>query len=800
MRLMRHNNLLVGGLLFGASLLGCGDPPISDVASEGGSSADPTGLLEGTVQYVGPRPLCEYDKAGNPTKILGVGAVLILYGFKDPGPPDGPLPASVLVVPMSDFFKSFADCMPEDPTPSDLHKSVTSSAPYSWPRIPLGQGLAKRSYRVEAIFDRDGDYYPLLPLTNGIHTAGDAIGGATVGFGRDYREIVFNGLCDQEVGNTKRDNGQVVAGVTVTIALPLWTERQMFEVKQTNKRKYLSSEQFFDLGAGDFGDAIPPPALYINKDNVREPAGARRDAYLRLRQFAGLELSLIDRKRAALDCQDPDPVKADGSDKCVGKRLKDLGISYDLTDQKSYAWHLWPNDSDGDGYAADHPMSFAYGPPAETEDASNFQYSVRTPWTFPLTFLSRIQSAEEQLAAIPAAGLVGGVDAYAQREHSVWYPTLPVTVLPTVSISTREIDADGNGQNDCDVDVFPAGNFDVTWEVEGRYSDCQELPVGDYSVVTITGVAGNVVYKKDERSQTGWNLALPDENKDGKADPFAVAGVGQIWLHPNDLGDVSKFVGGFEEKDGVSAEQQAESAALQSQGRAQAFKIRDPKPGNEPRPYLPDDEQSFVGMDGKAAGIGDCDLAIVPGAIVTLDKIDFQKIPDSCCAPETVALCDVPRCAASKDDPGNLEPTRLRAWVSKKKVQATDFDSDTQLMSELEEQAVTLAEAEAITNMGGTVIFRGSFVEVAPTEKADLVIPRKGYVPSEQQYISYAEYVAEDDTVERIAYPDCEEVRANADKPADESKPDENGPVRLKITQLEPSCIPFLIPLGCCKG
>lgn len=794
---MRHKNWPVLGLLFAASLLGCGSPPISDVASEGGSSPDPTGLLLGSVQYVGPRPLCEYQN-GKPTKILGVGAVLILYGFKDPGPPDGPLPASVLVVPMSDFFKSFADCMPENPTPADLHKSVSSSAPYAWPRIPLGQGLAKRSYRVEAIFDRDGDYYPLLPLTNGIHTAGDAIGGATIGFGRDYREIVFNGLCEEEIGNTGRDNGQVVAGVGVTIALPLWTERQMFEVKQTNANRYLSSEQFIDVGESDFGPLIPPPAF------SPDPEESRKEAYLRLREFAGLELNLIDKDRADPKCEDPEKLAEDGSNKCVGSRLERLGISYDLQDQKSYAWHLWPNDTDGDGYAEDHPLSFAFGPPAESVEsdaARGFAYSTRTPWTLPLIFLSRIQSEEEKLARIPAAGLLGGVDKYAQQEHSVWYPKLPVSVIPTVSVSTAELDADNDGRNDCDVDVYAPGNFDVTWEVPGRYSDCQELPVGDYSIVTITGVAGNVVYKKDARSQTGWNLALPDEDEDGEADPFAVAGVGQIWLHPNDLGDASKFVDGFEpEKDAEAAAEQAQRFALESQSQAQAFKIRDPNPEGDPRPFIPDDEQLFMNMDGTQGGKGDCDVGIVPGATVTLDKIEFPEIPAACCAPETVALCDVPRCKASSDDEGNLEATRLRAWVSKnKKVQATDFDSGDQIMSELEEQAVTLAEAAEITNGGGTVIFRGSFEEVLPTEEADLVIPRDGYNPKERQYITYDEYAAEDDSIAKVAYPDCEELRANRDKPAEDSSPDEKSPVRLKIKQLEPSCIPFLIPAGCCK-
>ncbi len=785
---MRHMNWLVGSLMLGATLAGCGDPPLSEVASAGGSTTDPAGLLEGTVQYIGPRPLCEYVK-GQPTKLRGVGAILVLYGFDDEPPPNGPRPASVLVVPMGDFFASLSQCMPEDPTPADLHVSVTASAPYTWPRIPLGQGLSKRAYRVEAVFDRDGDYYPLLPITNGIHTAGDAIGGATIGFGRDWRKIEFGGLCEAEIGKTGRDNGQVVKGVAVTIALPLWTERQMFEVKQTNPRKYLSSEQTIDLGQGEWGDALPPPIL------SPDPMLARKNAYLRLRKFAGLELNLIDNKRAALDCKDPADPKADGTDKCVGPRLKRLGIDYDLLDQKSYAWHLWPYDTNGDGYTELHPpLSFAFGPPFETAAtpaAAGFFYSVQTPWTLPLVALSRIKSTEEKLAAIPDASLLGGVDKFAQEEKSVYFPTLPVSIVPTVAISTKKIDANKDRRNDCDVDVYPPGNFNVTYQVPGRYSDCQELPIGDYSILTLTGVAGNVVYKEDARSQTGWNLAQPDDNNDGKADPFVAAGVGQIWLHPNDLGDATKFVDGFGEASDKKAQDQAKAFALDSQGRASAFKIRDPNPDNSVRPLVPDETQEPV--MGKA--ISDCDVAVVPGMPVKVAKIEYPKIPASCCAPETVALCGLKRCAVADD--GNLAPTRLRAWVTKSAVNPSDFDAADDIMK-LDEQALTLEEAAKLTAAGGTAIFRGTFVEAAANEEADLVIPRKGYNPKNLQYISYSEYVAQDDSMETVAYPDCEDVRSKAGEPAKPEQP--SSTVRLKIAQLEPTCVPFLIPVGCCEN
>jgi len=800
MQRMRHMNWLIGSLMLGATLTGCGDPPLSDVASKGGSVSDPAGLIEGTVQYVGPRPLCEYDDKGRATKLRGVGAVLVLYGFNDLRPPDGPTPASALVVPMSSFFANLSDCMPENPTPTDLHKSVTVSASYSWPRIPLGDGLNKRVYRIEAVFDRDGDYYPLLPLSHGIATAGDALGGATLGFGNEYRPIEFAGLCAEEIRDSGEDNGQVVSGVAVTVALPLWTERQMFEVKQNNKRGYLSSEQFIDLGENEIyrsnaGFAIPTPS------QAADAAGAlenRKLAYLRMREFAGLELTLINGKRASPDCVDPAKPKADGSDKCVATRLNRLHIDYDLLDQKSYAWHLWPYDNNGDGFAEPHPpLSFAFGPPEEeVEDvaARGFAYSVQTPWTFPQIFLSRIKSPEEKLAAVPDAGMLGGVDRFAQEEHSVWYPTLPVNLVPTVAISTKKIDANDDGLNDCDVDVYAPGNFAVAYQVPGRPSDCQELPVGDYSIVTLTGIAGNVVYKKDPRSQTNWNMALPDENEDGEADPFAVAGVGQIWLHPNDLGDPTKYERGFEDSPDLTEAEQVKDFILQSQGVGAAFKIRDPNPKNAARLSLPDaDQQPMIGDDGLARVVGDCDMAPVPGPEAKIAKIEFTPIPDECCSEETVALCDLDRCDVKAD--GSLEPTLLNAWISDKKISLVGMDAAD--IAKLKKQGVTLADAEERTAKGETVIFRGRFAEALPTEPADLVIPKASYKPGDRQYISYEELMAEDSTIQKATYPECEALRKDAKAAAD--KPEESKTVRLKVVQLEPTCLPFLIPKGCCE-
>ena len=43
----------------------CDSPPIDLPRWLGGNSPDPTGVVEGTVLYSGPRPTCDFDADGN---------------------------------------------------------------------------------------------------------------------------------------------------------------------------------------------------------------------------------------------------------------------------------------------------------------------------------------------------------------------------------------------------------------------------------------------------------------------------------------------------------------------------------------------------------------------------------------------------------------------------------------------------------------------------------------------------------------------------------------------------------------
>jgi hypothetical protein len=345
-------------------------------------------------------------------------------------------------------------------------------------------------------------------------------------------------------------------------------------------------------------------------------------------------------------------------------------------------------------------------------------------------------------------------------------------------------------------------------------TDCQELPVGDYSTIAITGVAGNVVYTKDARSETGWNLALPDDNRDGEADPFAVAGVGQLWLHPNDLGSTAALADYFtaDEEDRTKREKLAEKVVLKGQSLSSAFKVRDPDIENDVRPLVPDDEQIFMDVDGTEKVLGDCDQASVPGATAAITPIVFGSFEDrngsggtsderaewieQCCPRTITDRCDLPLCEARED--GTREPVLLKAWIAPGAgVSPTKYGKNTAQIEGLPQMDISLAGAAALTRQEKTAFFRGRFREARADESADLLVPQDQEI-SGPLWISYDELMAaEDGTVEADPpYPDCPALREARGK--DAGTPG-NAPKRLKLVSLEPSCVPFLMPSVCCK-
>ena len=119
----------------------CDSPPIDQPRWLGGNSPDPTGVIEGTVLYVGPRPTCDYDENGTPTRIQGR-IILTLFDVRLLPPPEGTgtSAASLITVPGARVFGNPAEaCLPQNPTAADRALIVQSSVAFTWPEIPLGR-------------------------------------------------------------------------------------------------------------------------------------------------------------------------------------------------------------------------------------------------------------------------------------------------------------------------------------------------------------------------------------------------------------------------------------------------------------------------------------------------------------------------------------------------------------------------------------------------------------------------------------------------------------------------------------
>src|SRR5262245_33935560 len=101
------------GVLLLALSGACTSPKQDDFRSEGGISPDPTGVIEGSVIYLGPQPRCRYEH-GKATEVIGV-VFLTLFEFDNPPPPEGRATGAVnaFVLPGSELFTT-RDCLDED--------------------------------------------------------------------------------------------------------------------------------------------------------------------------------------------------------------------------------------------------------------------------------------------------------------------------------------------------------------------------------------------------------------------------------------------------------------------------------------------------------------------------------------------------------------------------------------------------------------------------------------------------------------------------------------------------------------
>jgi hypothetical protein len=222
--ILKHH--LLFALASAVMIIGCADPD-EFLPPNGGTG--PEGVLEGTVTYAGPLPCTEKGH------IVGAAALLVFDVNLLP-PPDGlgTSAASLATVAGDSLFAGVKDRLTfhDDGSrwcPDKSMSPVTVSG--SWVDAPLVGG----EYEVRGFYDLDGDFDPTFLIANE-PTMGD-IGGGAIDNAADvllgkppiYRRIALGVL--QKDGTRKiPDSGAKIGGVTVTLALPLATERPVFHV------------------------------------------------------------------------------------------------------------------------------------------------------------------------------------------------------------------------------------------------------------------------------------------------------------------------------------------------------------------------------------------------------------------------------------------------------------------------------------------------------------------------------------------------------------------------------------------
>lgn len=200
-------------------LVGCGDPPVDS------ETPTPRGVVEGSMLYIGPRPLCTYVD-GVAVEIQGR-LLLTIADVNNLLPPEGTAsqPADFLAIGGEDIF-SLANCMPENPEPADFAQVIMQTANFRWPDLPLAVGPgATISYRISGFYDQEGDFNPLFAVRQ-TTTRGDMAGAALDNAqspNPQFRLVTFGSSDDNPLG-------QKVTGVALTMGGFVQTEAPIFYV------------------------------------------------------------------------------------------------------------------------------------------------------------------------------------------------------------------------------------------------------------------------------------------------------------------------------------------------------------------------------------------------------------------------------------------------------------------------------------------------------------------------------------------------------------------------------------------
>jgi len=460
--------------------VGCDDPPVDDFRPEG-AAPEPTGVIEGTVLYAGPRPVCVTTEDRGRVPLGRV--ILTLFLNDNPPPPEGSAAsaANLLTIPGSELFSTVDDCMPDDPTPAERREFITRSADFVWPEIPLGHG-APVSYQIRAYYDYDQDFNPFFSVSN-LPTAGDVAGGALVdptAAVTQFRAITFG-------AEENNPLGQVVGGIAVSLGAPVVTERPIFSIATGP----LSSEATIPL---EPDPAVSEGLLYANTNTV-------------------------------LSLYEPGTDEANA----LNTALTQGGLAIDLETPFSYAWYVRGVDANRDGETDLHPI-------LETRGVT---------WTTPILLFQRVQNEIEAAAGVPSALLIGSTRPTQTLFKKVFYPDIEMVVPPVAAVQTAPDDRclipyiPPNNVTDLleritvDCQELPTGRY----AVNVLHGIAAGLPIGggvqscdpeDSECPSGTACIDNVCVAPSALSDTGWEI---------QGGQFS----SQAWSIPNALGDPAQI-------------------------------------------------------------------------------------------------------------------------------------------------------------------------------------------------------------------------------------------------------------------
>jgi hypothetical protein len=582
----------VASALAAGSLVGLAacDPPNGDsTRSMGGPVADPTGVLQGSVLYAGPRPECLRTDDGSAYAIPGR-VVLLLFRYDNPPPPSGSATGAenLLVLPGDQLF-SLSDCMPSSPTPEE-RAPITRSVAFTWPSVRLG-----RTYQVRGFYDGDGDFNPFFSVRN-LATAGDVGGGAFESASAAvpvYARITLPPA-------TEVPQGFVLDGVAVTLGAVVQTERPLFQISPETLA--LSSEA-----------TIPPTS----------DALAREEG---LFQLTRMRVSLVD---------GPDATDARGN--TYGDALTAAGLGFDFRAVR-HGMPILNLDADSNGVADLHPILGSSGVPWYTpapllrRAKSPVEARAGIPDVLLIGSIRPTVPIGARQGFVPRSTLSSADVIVPPVAVVITNPALPATCRVPFIPPGNVAELYEGGPVDCQ--ELPTGNYDVnllSGAAGGRvvdvFAECMaDCVAGGTPEATC---APGCRTEASLRSDTGYVYDRASFSS-------------QVWSIPNELGcpDTAYRPTAVNQldlprSDGTLPSCEESGLLLVDQGRAGAFAVVDPNGDNAPDPTSTADGHGVAACQTALRTTGP--MAGMPGPVT------YTAPSDACCAPIR-PLCGLPLC------------------------------------------------------------------------------------------------------------------------------------------------------------